>query len=160
LNGIKNLGFDTKQINEIKYTLSQKPFIEGVQVDFNITHSGNYVLCALSIKSAIGIDIEEIRSINIEDFKDIFAAQEWNSLISSPHPEPEFFRLWTRKESIAKADGKGITLELNEIDVLSDSVLLNNKTWYLKEIQIDNQYKTCIASDLREPFYDLKKISF
>jgi 4'-phosphopantetheinyl transferase len=46
LNGIKNLGFDTKLINEIKYTLNQKPFIEGVQVDFNITHSGNYVLCA------------------------------------------------------------------------------------------------------------------
>jgi 4'-phosphopantetheinyl transferase len=70
-----------------------------------------------------GIDIEQVR-IEISDqaiAERFFCARENEWLQSLPADQriQGFFRLWSVKESILKADGKGMSIPLSDIDTSS-----------------------------------------
>ena len=89
-------------------------------IDFNISHSGDKVLAAITNQGVIGVDIEKVRPIAWRDFKESFSFDEWEFLSASPDSEMTFFDLWTRKESLAKAYGLGLQLPLDSLHVLKD----------------------------------------
>lgn len=76
-----------------------KPYLEGVPFCFNLSHSGEYVACALS-DSDVGVDIEEIKPIS-EGVMLRFVGRFEES-------DCENTRLWTRYEALGKFLGKGI----------------------------------------------------
>src|SRR3954471_20772521 len=65
--GLEELGLDSGLIH-LKYTKYGRPYLEH-NPDFNISHSDGYVVCAISTDSKIGIDIEEVKTTPIYDFK-------------------------------------------------------------------------------------------
>jgi 4'-phosphopantetheinyl transferase len=79
---------------------------------FNMSHSDDMALCALSADSPVGVDIERMRMIPMaeEIVARYFSAQEadaWRSL--SPRLRPvAFLRSWVRKEACLKASGRGL----------------------------------------------------
>ncbi len=95
-----------------------KPYLEHYpELCFNLSHTGDHVLFALTNKAQLGIDIEVCkRRVNLAGLVDkCFAEQErayWSHL-----PEIEqvqaFYDFWTRKEAFVKATGHGIALGLN-----------------------------------------------
>lgn len=103
-------------IQDLLYGSRAKPFFpEGP--NFNISHSGNRVVCALSTNGRVGIDIEVVTSLSFDDFQTQFTPSEWTAIRGAPDPITAFYRFWTAKESLIKADGRGLEIPLLDLDV-------------------------------------------
>jgi 4'-phosphopantetheinyl transferase len=105
----------------IQTTSYGKPFIEGCGLEFNLSHSGDWILFAFTGSGEIGVDIELMRPIS--DMRDVarqnFAASEsarWEATPEQNRTEA-FYRCWTRKESFIKAIGEGLSCPLDSFEV-------------------------------------------
>jgi len=95
-----------------------KPYAKDLAVEFNISHSGDMVVCAVDDKP-IGIDIEQIRPIDLTVAKRFCTDEELLYLFGDTPKEQEFtyttdtkmltrfFELWTMKEAYGKCSGIG-----------------------------------------------------
>lgn len=97
-----------------------KPFLSAYpHRHFSLSHSGSYAVCAMA-DAPIGIDIQEQRPVAVLPLAErFFAPSEVALLRSLPEVEREraFYRLWTAKESILKADGVGLAGGLSRVTV-------------------------------------------
>lgn len=131
-----------------------KPYLQGrEEFNFNISHSGDWVICAID-SDAVGIDIEEIRQIDLEIAEKVFTNNEIKELSKREGIEKleYFYDIWTAKESYVKALGKGlfIPLETFEIYIDGDRVMLNNggkKSYSFKQYDMDSNYKITVCSN-------------
>jgi 4'-phosphopantetheinyl transferase len=101
-----------------------KPSLEapnGTGLEFNVSHSGELALCAVSRGRAVGVDVEAIRPefATLSMARRFFAPAEVSSLESIPPNEQTqaFFACWSRKEAYMKARGTGIALGLDRFEV-------------------------------------------
>ncbi len=85
-----------------------KPFAIGLDVHFNVSHSGNMVVCAID-KNPVGIDVEKIREYKFSVAKRVCSAEEILFIEQSENPAKEFIKIWTMKEAYAKFSGTGLT---------------------------------------------------
>ena len=129
-------------------------------MDFNISHSGAYVVCALCTAGRVGIDIEEIRPIDIQDFIAQMTRNQWESLRASKNRLEAFFSLWTQKEAVIKADGRGIAIPLNEIIVEGEKAFLADDIWRMKEVRIADGYCCHLATNRKNQEVRTEKIYF
>ena len=67
-------------------------------------------------------------------------------IISSEYPLNVFYDFWTKKESVIKADGRGLEIPLNEFEVINNSVCINSSTWHLQELIVNDNYKAHLAT--------------
>jgi 4'-phosphopantetheinyl transferase len=146
LKGINEIYNHDYQNKEIHYTKYNKPYFKDDFIQFNISHSGSIVVCAISEKSEIGIDIEMISDIEINDFKSQLTENEMNKILLSNNKSDAFFEYWTQKEAVIKAHGHGLTIPLKSFEILESTTIINNEKFYLKEIKIENQYKCFLSS--------------
>ncbi|MEG4984445.1 4'-phosphopantetheinyl transferase superfamily protein [Microcoleus sp. BR0-C5] len=93
----------------------------GNTLRFNLSHSGNMALIAITKNRDIGVDIESINPNFpcLEIAEKFFSPLENSVLRSLPeHLQcTAFFTCWTRKEAYIKAVGKGLSIPLNQFDV-------------------------------------------
>ena len=91
---------------------SGKPFLVSSDIHFNVSHSGDLAVIAVSRGLRIGVDIERVREVRDMDaiLDAFFSSDEQASLRSRAGEERTrfFFSLWTRREAAAKAVGLGI----------------------------------------------------
>ncbi len=91
-------------------------------LDFNVAHGGDHALVAWSRRRRVGVDVEPLRTgwdwrplsrlvLGGEDARRIAAAGE---------ASPLFFDVWTAKEALLKAEGRGIAGGLDGFSVLSE----------------------------------------
>ncbi len=130
---------------ELHYTSFKKPYLKNEKIQFNISHSGDIVVCAISENTEIGIDIEIIKDINIADFRSQMTTFEWNRIFTSDNVKNSFFTYWTQKEAVLKADGRGLSIPLQSFEVINCKAQINNTHFSVKEIKLDNQYKCHLA---------------
>jgi 4'-phosphopantetheinyl transferase len=130
----------------IRYTRFRRPYLPDGP-DFNISHSGCRAVCAFSSGGRVGIDLEEINDLPIHDYKTHFTAAEWDNIIKSPSPVPTFYQYWTAKESVLKADGRGLGLPLAGLDVTGIVVTIDNYAWNIREISAFPNYACHVAFD-------------
>jgi 4'-phosphopantetheinyl transferase len=103
----------------IKKTEHGKPYLADCpEVVFNLSHSANTLIIAVSRNCQLGIDIEHCKPrVNLQGLVDkCFAEEEsayWRALPEAQKMR-EFYRFWTRKEAFVKATGRGIALGLNQ----------------------------------------------
>ena len=143
--GLNELGINAK-IEHIAFQESGKPFLKNIF--FNISHTENLVVCALSTKGEIGIDVEKEKQIVLEDFKPWFTIGELSDIISSDSPIRKFYWYWTRKESIIKAMGVKLSyLHRIEIDSTKNHFLENGRKWFLKDLVFDHNITGAICSE-------------
>lgn len=133
-------------LNRLEYTHYGRPYITGLP-DFNITHSGRHVLLACDPFLRIGIDIEEVRPINHEDFRFQMTDNEWLRIDSAPQPLAAFYTYWTQKEAVIKAHGNGLSLPLKSFEVQDDQTRIGDETFYVKRIEIAGDAVCYIASN-------------
>ena len=96
-----------------------KPFIaDRENIFFNISHSGDYVVCAVS-DSEIGVDIEKRSRARMEVAGRFFHKQEVRALeaVSGDERDRMFYDYWSVKESFLKYIGTGLTRPLNSFVV-------------------------------------------
>ena len=150
--GLKALGKED-QFEHIDYHESGKPFLE--DVFFNISHTENLVVCALSTKGELGIDIEKVKPVKLNDFEAWFTKNEWAEINKAPSPLQKFYWYWTRKESVLKALGVNLSyLHKIEIDASKDHFIENGIKWWLKDLDFGTTYYGALCSE--HPIIELK----
>ena len=88
-----------------------KPYFENGQLQFNVSHSGEFLAIAVS-ESRVGVDIQAPKTIKEGMYKKIVQPEE-QKLIGD-NRQADFLRLWTLKESFVKAEGKGLRIPLKD----------------------------------------------
>lgn len=98
---------------------------------FNLSHSADLAVLALSDCYEIGIDLEEIRFLKEDIAKRFFSHREYQALRALPPSAylDGFYSCWTRKEAFVKAHGHGLSLPLNNFDVTFDGVSEPKLEW-------------------------------
>jgi len=143
------------------YNEHRKPAISHPTLHFNLAHSNDIAVVALTQQFDIGVDIEKLQDDYKENLaKRFFNAKEYAALMNLPAQEriSGFFRLWSRKEALIKAIGKGLNIPLSSFAVsLQDreTISFDNISWTLLSITIDPQYQSAVASN--QP---IEKISY
>ncbi|MBK8983267.1 MAG: 4'-phosphopantetheinyl transferase superfamily protein [Ignavibacteria bacterium] len=147
---------------EIKfsYTETGKPFIENSKIHFNLSHSGDRCIIAVSLTAGTGVDIEKVR--DSEDL--IIIAERYFSeteiIYLKNFQEKEvtnnFFRIWTLKEAFIKAIGEGLSFRLKDFSVTDRTgnipvLSFNNtsshseKNWSLQILESESDYVSSFA---------------
>jgi 4'-phosphopantetheinyl transferase len=148
IRALKTVGH-SGDITDLRHNSYGRPYLEN-GLDFNISHSGNSVVCMLSTQGRVGIDLEETNAIAIDDFRSQFTPAEWVTITGSANPMLTFYQYWTAKESLIKADGRGLQIGLDKLEIRGDlrqdsSVLLNGIRWYIRMLTVFPGYAAHIA---------------
>ncbi|WP_448564212.1 4'-phosphopantetheinyl transferase family protein [Trichothermofontia sp.] len=89
-----------------------KPYVAGAPIAFNLSHSGQGAAIAVTAGTPVGIDIEASRPIaNLPALgRHVFSPAEQAAFREIPATDQlsAFFQLWTRKEALLKAVGRGL----------------------------------------------------
>ena len=132
-------------------------FAPGIPLEFNVSHSGDCVLVGVTRESPCGVDIERSRSSRSElaIAERFFGARELDWLKQT---EGGFLRLWTAKEAIIKAVGRGLSIPLSDVDVTdivagtASSVVLETeglerRAIWVNELVLIEGYAAAVAVD-------------
>jgi 4'-phosphopantetheinyl transferase len=107
----------------LQYGSHGKPELVGplsvTSLKFNLAHSDQLALVALTLDHALGVDLERIRPLAALDqvAERYFAPEEAAALRDLPMPARQvaFFRCWTLKEAYLKGRGVGLSVELHSL---------------------------------------------
>lgn len=158
---IRKMIMDKFKINndEISFGFNKygKPHLEKHEnIYFNVSHSGQYVVCCLDNK-AVGIDVEKIIPIELEGMKESFLSDLEEKYIYKQNKLEEsinrFYEIWTLRESFVKCVGKGLSIPLNKFYIYIDKngqIRIDSKefdsNYFFKKLLIDKQYIMSLCS--------------
>jgi 4'-phosphopantetheinyl transferase len=136
-----------------------KPLLPGTPLSFNLSHSADRALLAVTREARLGVDIERIRPVDHERIaRRFFAPAEAARLAALPERRraAAFFAGWTRKEAFMKAVGEGLSLPLDSFEVSLDgpAVLLRAAAgvatdWSLLELHVPEGFTAALALEGR-----------
>ena len=123
----KYLGTEASEI-QFNYGLHGKPAVEslstGQALQFNLAHSNDRAIFIFGWDRPVGIDIEHVRPLQDADrFAEQFYSTRETALINSLPGDDKwnaFYKLWTCKEAFLKAQGSGLTVPLNQVEIFLD----------------------------------------
>lgn len=135
-----------------------KPALQNHELEFNLSHSGDRALVALTLGHNVGVDVERIRA-ELERDKiagRFFSPKETDELMAFPPDQRDlaFFNCWSRKEAYIKALGLGLSLPLDSFDVSLDEPAILRATrpdpdeaarWTLLSLQVEPGYTAAVA---------------
>ncbi|MGH7995235.1 MAG: 4'-phosphopantetheinyl transferase family protein [Opitutaceae bacterium] len=84
----------------------------GRPIEFNLSHSGEWALAAFATGTAVGVDLERHRELEMALVAGrVFRGEELEAWLGLPAPERRaaFFELWTLKEAYLKGTGRGLS---------------------------------------------------
>ncbi len=107
---------------EIKfsYTPKGKPFLADYpHLQFNLSHSQDLAVYALTWNSAVGIDLEYQKDIDgLRSLSERFLSKAESQIIqTSSTPQHTFYKIWTLKEAYLKGTGYGLG-KLSEVSTI------------------------------------------
>lgn len=148
---VESFGHTADLLRRLGHQPSGRPFFDGLEgFDFNLSHSGGYVVCAGAAGAHVGVDIEHMRPVNLSDFRDVFAPETWDGILRAPDPQRAFFGRWTQLESVVKADGCGLGGPIKEVRFGPDSAWSRGKQWFLRELRVADGYACHVATGASE----------
>ena len=139
--------------------------LESCGVEFNLSHSEELALLAVTRNQNIGIDIESVNpEFATKEIADrFFSAGEVRRLNALPacKQADEFFACWTRKEAYLKAVGGGLSIPLDSFEVafgpgIPPALLLvrgdRNETtrWRIYDLEVTQGYRAALVAEGRE----------
>ena len=90
-------------------------------LSFNLSHSRDVALCAISRGSDVGVDVEHVSSdTDIDQIAECFFSPRELAifrLLPSGEKQNAFFACWVRKEAYVKARGDGLAIPLDTFTV-------------------------------------------
>lgn len=115
---------------------------------FSLSHSGEWAVCALG-ESPLGIDIERRREVRAAALAARYFTPWEAALVkrlSGVERQAAFFRLWTAKESVLKAEGTGLSGGL-AVPVGYGETLRAPKPWKLREYPLAGHFLTVCGTE-------------
>lgn len=88
---------------------------------YNLSHSGNYVLCAFSDDNTamVGCDLEEMKEFREPVARRFFCQSEYEHIMGKDEKDRAqlFYRYWVLKESFMKATRQGMALDIQSFEI-------------------------------------------
>lgn len=143
------------KMDQIEIGAHGKPYLKHAEFYFSLSHSGHYAICAFSI-APIGVDLQQIKEKLPGRTSRILSDEEKAYLDQLPEAEGTqlFYRLWARKESLIKWDGRGLHLPMEQLSFVQDGILADTmgfegKQLYFREYQdLLPQYTICLCNEI------------
>jgi 4'-phosphopantetheinyl transferase len=153
--------------SELEFSVGEhgKPGLVGSPWHYNISHSGEWVVCAVSELQPVGVDVERVREANLR-VAQRFHPRELERIMQTPPAERDrvFFKIWTAKESFLKAVGIGISLALNSFwaDDETRTIRIDDATpfvnlgvdvesgWHFDVLPLGEGYRLTASTRVRE----------
>lgn len=115
--GNEQLAFPTTEEGKPWATLDEAP----APISFSVSHSGRFGLIALAPGGRLGVDVEELAPRrNLELLMDGVLGEAEKAEVASQQGAAQirsFFRLWTMKEALLKAHGKGLLIDATTFEI-------------------------------------------
>ena len=144
-----------------EYGSQGKPALagSGSLLQFNLSHSGDMAVYALADGREIGIDIERLDAQRDNDgiANRFFTAVESKTLSMIPNERRHlaFTQLWVRKEAFLKAQGQGLFMSLDGMEIsvgheapriiaLPDEPSADS-SWFISDIDADPDYASAVV---------------
>ncbi|MCU0858794.1 MAG: 4'-phosphopantetheinyl transferase superfamily protein [Pontiellaceae bacterium] len=131
-----------------------KPFLENGGLEFNVSHSRDRLLIAVTSGRAVGVDIEFRRGkVNMQAIAERwFSPDEQMFFQGLKNPEDGFFEIWSKKEACVKALGIGIFKELSSFSVPLGGppfspILGTDGQWFFQPLNVDPAYTAAVVSE-------------
>lgn len=138
--------------------------VGGRRVEFNVAHSGEVVLVAVA-KRAVGVDVEHVDpDRDLETLASACLTRREASLWRRMEPSRRaagLYRLWVRKEALAKAAGRGLSAGLSSLDVRSSGRAAarcpladhrgKRRTYHVRDLRVPSGYAAALALAGAEP---------
>ncbi|WP_408070887.1 4'-phosphopantetheinyl transferase family protein [Butyrivibrio sp. JL13D10] len=122
-----------------------KPMLKGINKEFSLSHSGDYVVLAIS-DIPVGVDIERIDRVDLRVLERVLPPAYYEKIKnddSVANNAKELTKCWTSVEAILKARGEGFY-----IDPRADEKFMEG--WFIENKKVEDDYMISIA--LAEPF--------
>ena len=144
---------------------------EELMIDFNLSHSGDKVMCAIS-DCAVGCDVDMVKE-NAKVAKRFFTEREAEL---AQYDADMFTRIWTLKESFIKATGEGLKRALDSFEILfegdyerqgvlrvtgvkGDGIEPDTYSFYEWNCDSGYRYSACVKAAELTPEMELVKLS-
>jgi 4'-phosphopantetheinyl transferase len=106
-----------------------------LRLELSVTHSGGLVAVAVSDAQAVGVDVEQVRAVDVDALApSVLTPQERAAVSADADPAVAFLRAWTRKEAVAKAIGEGLRLGLNTFSAGEETVQVAGRELQLVDL--------------------------
>lgn len=143
------------------------------EAPYNLSHSGDYVLCSIEDeeekKIKVGCDIQENRAVPYSLVRKYFSSWEQRFILEKQYQnerEDAFCRCWTLRESFMKATKQGMKLGLHTFEIqmkeghpeLAKIPEQIEDTYYLKEYFLDISYHVAVCATNREFAEEIQKV--
>ncbi|MBN2684178.1 MAG: 4'-phosphopantetheinyl transferase superfamily protein [Pontiellaceae bacterium] len=112
------------EVGDFLSTQYGRPYSDQTDIDFSISHSGDWVWAAFCRTGKIGIDVEKVRKQrDLLGMTKMFHPQETAEIQAALENERSatFYRCWVRKEALLKASGEGLSKPLDSFCVHTDA---------------------------------------
>jgi 4'-phosphopantetheinyl transferase len=133
-------------VADIRTSRYGKPYIPAAPA-FSLSHSHDLIICAALRDGPVGIDIEHLRPIVWPAYQQSFSQQEWRAVATAAHPSDALLHRWTQKESVLKADGRGLQIPLSSVALhgLSATIGEEPRPWHLLPLALQG-YTVCVST--------------
>lgn len=106
-----------KEPAALEYTYGEngKPYFKNYPYFFNLSHSGEYIFCVISMQE-VGVDIQRAKPLRNDRIAGRFFSDEEKQALAVCSTEQErqklFYRMWACKEAYGKLTGQGVAAVL------------------------------------------------
>lgn len=158
----------------------KKPFLSFTHqqaINFNVSHTRDWVAILISREKNVGIDIQyhQLKTDFLKIAKRFFYGDEYELLLkASPNQKKHFFyRMWAAKEAIIKAIGTGMYYPLDHVNVSAcvDQDFLPiqlcekcsehiNSSWYLSSLSMSDDISLFWTSGANLKAFCVEKLGF
>jgi 4'-phosphopantetheinyl transferase len=131
---VEDEGIAGFSLADIYYPKTGKPYWRRKsiqQIDFNISHSGDVIIVAISKTLKVGVDIEKIRSLKYSNYKMVMSPEELTQIRQTPEL---FFNLWSKKEAVVKAANTTGIVRMRDVNLYKEQAMLDDVCWHLKSL--------------------------
>jgi 4'-phosphopantetheinyl transferase len=146
LRGLRIMGYDPKVRRPVlRHSPYGRPYLMHGP-DFNLSHSEDWVVCALVPEGRVGVDLQSETQRDRARLRQVFTEHEIR-LVESEERSAAYF--WSRKEALSKAIGLGMRLPYRQLEVIDHRVEHDAVGYYLHGIQAPAGYRGHLASTRR-----------
>lgn len=134
--------------DELRFTRNRfgKPELVNTELSFNLSHSQEKLLLAVTYAGNVGVDIEAFeQNVEIKKIVTNYFSSTEKAFISKKGRK-DAYRLWVRKEALHKALGTGLSTPLHETDVTQESCVVGKQRYWIYDLGAKDGYLAALAS--------------
>ena len=154
---------------QMRQASTGKPFLADQSLSFNLSHSGDWIVWAVSLQGEIGVDLEEIDpAVHWQRVAArYFSEEEQGALEASEEPVRLFYDLWAMKEAWVKSSGEGVFAAMKRcrLPLIDQKAPMRAEVGgrYLYRIEAGSHYASALATNFKveaQPCYDMGGVSW